>query len=38
MIDVSNFTPYSSFLGGLIIGLAVILFYFTTGRLAGNDK
>ncbi len=35
MIDVSNFTPYSSFLGGLIIGLAVILFYFTTGRLAG---
>ena len=35
MIVVSNFTPYSSFLGGAIIGLAVILFYFTTGRLAG---
>ena len=30
-----NFTPLSSFIGGLIIGLAVLLFFYTTGRLAG---
>ena len=35
MIDLSNFTPYSSLIGGLIIGFAVVLFFITTGRLAG---
>ena len=35
MIDLINFTPYSSFIGGLIIGVAVVLFFITTGRLAG---
>ena len=35
MIDVINFTPYSSLIGGLIIGVAVVLFFITTGRLAG---
>ena len=35
MIDLVNFTPYSSLIGGLIIGVAVVLFFITTGRLAG---
>ena len=35
MIDVVNFTPYSSLIGGLIIGFAVVLFFITTGRLSG---
>ena len=35
MIDVITFTPYSSLIGGLIIGVAVVLFFITTGRLAG---
>ena len=35
MIDFINFTPYSSLIGGLIIGVAVVLFFITTGRLAG---
>ena len=35
MIDVVNFNPYSSLIGGLIIGFAVVLFFITTGRLAG---
>ena len=35
MIDIVNFTPYSSLIGGLIIGFAVVLFFITTGRLAG---
>ena len=35
MINFTNFTPYSSFIGGLIIGFAVVLFFITTGRLAG---
>jgi len=35
MIDIINFTPYSSLIGGLIIGVAVVLFFITTGRLAG---
>ena len=30
-----NFTPYNSFIGGIIIGLSVILFFLTMGRLAG---
>ena len=35
MIDLINFTPYLSLIGGLIIGFAVVLFFITTGRLAG---
>ena len=35
MIDTLNFTPYSSFVGGIIIGVAIVLFFITTGRLAG---
>ena len=34
-IDTMNFTPYSAFSGGLLIGIAVILFFISTGRLAG---
>ena len=30
-----NFTPISALSGGLIIGCAVVLFFYTTGRLAG---
>ena len=30
-----NFTPLSALTGGIIIGLAVVLFFYTTGRLAG---
>ncbi len=30
-----NFTPISSLTGGIIIGCAVVLFFYTTGRLAG---
>ena len=35
MIDILNFTPYSSLIGGIVIGVAVVLFFVTTGRLAG---
>ena len=34
-IDVVNFTPIPSFIGGLLIGMAVILFFISNGRLAG---
>ena len=34
-IDLVNFTPISSFIGGLLIGLAVIIFFISTGRLVG---
>ena len=34
-IDTINFTPFSAFNGGLLIGIAVILFFISTGRLAG---
>ena len=34
-IDFINFTPISALIGGLIIGSAVVLFYVSTGRLAG---
>ena len=34
-MDIVNFTPQSSFLGGIIIGLAVIIFFIGNGRLAG---
>ena len=30
-----NFTPFSALIGGLIIGLSVILYFYATGRLAG---
>jgi len=34
-MNVINFTPQSAFIGGIIIGLAVILFFVGNGRLAG---
>ena len=34
-IDTMNFTPLSAFNGGILIGIAVILFFISTGRLAG---
>jgi len=34
-MSVINFTPLSAFAGGIIIGLAVILFFVGNGRLAG---
>ena len=34
-IDTINFTPLSAFSGGLLIGIAIILFFVSTGRLAG---
>ena len=34
-IDLINFTPFSSFIGGVLIGLAVIIFLISTGRLVG---
>ena len=30
-----NFTPISALIGGIIIGISVVLFFYTTGRLAG---
>ena len=33
--DTLNFTPISAFSGGILIGIAVILFFISTGRLAG---
>ena len=30
-----NFTPISALTGGIIIGCAVVLFFYTTGRMAG---
>ena len=34
-MNIINFTPLSSFLGGIIIGLAVIIFFIGNGRLVG---
>ncbi len=34
-IYMYNFTPLSATIGGVIIGFAVVLFFLTTGRLAG---
>ena len=34
-MNIINFTPQSAFVGGIIIGLAVILFFVGSGRLAG---
>lgn len=30
-----NFTPFNSLIGGFIIGASVVLYFYTTGRLAG---
>ena len=35
MIDWPNFTPWSSLVGGLLIGLATALFLLLNGRIAG---
>ena len=34
-LDLINFTPVSSSIGGILIGLAVIIFFISTGRLVG---
>ena len=34
-MNIVNFTPQSAFVGGIIIGLAVILFFVGNGRLTG---
>ena len=34
-MNIINFTPQSAFLGGIIIGFAVIIFFIGNGRLAG---
>ena len=34
-MTIINFTPVSAFIGGLIIGIAVILFFALNGRLIG---
>ena len=34
-IDNVNFTPFSSLTGGILIGVGVIIFFISTGRLAG---
>jgi hypothetical protein len=34
-MNISNFTPFASFSGGLIIGLAVVIFFLLNGRLVG---
>ena len=34
-MTIINFTPLEAFIGGLIIGLSVVLFYVAHGRIAG---
>ena len=34
-MNIVNFTPISAFLGGSLIGLAVIIFFVLNGRLIG---
>ena len=34
-MNIVNFTPFAAFVGGAIIGLAVVLFFIGNGRLAG---
>ena len=34
-MTIINFTPLEAFIGGLIIGLSVVLFYIANGRIAG---
>ena len=35
MIDYVNFSPIPSLIGGLLIGIGVIIFFVSNGRLAG---
>lgn len=37
-IDWTNFTPWSSFAGGLLIGLASAMFLLLNGRIAGISR
>jgi len=32
---MNNFTPFSALLGGIVIGLSVVFYFYMTGRLAG---
>jgi len=34
-MNIINFTPLPAFIGGTVIGLAVVVFYLGNGRLAG---
>lgn len=34
-MTIVNFTPLESFSGGILIGIATVLFLLTTGRIAG---
>ena len=34
-MNIINFTPLPAFIGGTVIGLAVVIFYLGNGRLAG---
>jgi len=34
-MNIVNFTPITAFIGGLIIGLAVVIFFLLNGRLVG---
>ena len=34
-MNIVNFTPIAAFTGGLIIGLAVVIFFLLNGRLIG---
>ena len=34
-MNIVNFTPITAFTGGLIIGLAVVVFFLLNGRLVG---
>ena len=34
-MTIINFTPIEAFLGGLIFGVSVVLFYIANGRIAG---
>ena len=34
-MNIVNFTPITAFKGGLIIGLAVVIFFLLNGRLVG---
>ena len=34
-MNIVNFTPFTATLGGMIIGLAVVIFFLFNGRLVG---
>ena len=34
-MNIINFTPITAFTGGIIIGLAVVIFFLLNGRLVG---